>query len=91
MGAHPLGWLGRSAARWAIRGARARGGLLGHQRVLAHKARKNKKSFFLFIFYKLQTNLNSNQILIVMTSTLTIKYKNTSSPKKICNAMKCNK
>jgi hypothetical protein len=26
-----------------------------------------------------------------MTSTLTIKYKSSSSPKKICSGMKCNK
>jgi hypothetical protein len=33
------------------------------ERVLAHKARKNRRSFFIFnFFYKLQTNLNSNQI-----------------------------
>jgi hypothetical protein len=39
----------------------------------------NKKSFFSNLFYKLQINLNSNQIWISMTSTRTIKYKSTLS------------
>jgi hypothetical protein len=34
------------------------------------------------MFYRFQTNLNLNQILISMTSTHTINYKSTSSHKE---------
>jgi hypothetical protein len=39
------------------------------------------RNYFSFsnLFYKLQINLNSNQVLISTTSTRTIKYKSTSS------------
>jgi hypothetical protein len=40
-----------------------------------------RKSFSFSIFYNLQTNLNSIQIQILMTSTHTMKYKNTSQHK----------
>jgi hypothetical protein len=50
MGAHPLGWQGHW--RWQARpiGPHAGEGQLGRQWVSAHKARKNRKSFFLFKF-----------------------------------------
>jgi hypothetical protein len=49
----------------------------------AYLARENRKSFFLFqIFYKFQTNWNSKQIRILMTSTHTIKYRSTPAPKE---------
>jgi hypothetical protein len=50
--------------------------------VLAHSQLGTRKILFFFkSFYNLQTNLNSIQIWISMTSTHTIKYKNTSQYK----------
>jgi hypothetical protein len=47
--------------------------------VSAHSAGVKRKLFLFFkSFYNLQTNLNSIQIRILMTSTHKIKYKNTS-------------
>jgi hypothetical protein len=52
------------ANRWAMQAACARGGRLGRAEDSAQKPNSNKKTFFLFLklFYKLQINLNSNQI-----------------------------
>jgi hypothetical protein len=64
----PVSPLGRGASR------------LGRAVDSAQMPILNKKSFFFFkSVYKLQINLNSNQISISMTSTRTIKYKSTSS------------
>jgi hypothetical protein len=53
--------LGRRRWLAGLIGPRVGEGQLGRQQVSAHKARKNRKSFFLFyFFYKLQTILNSN-------------------------------
>jgi hypothetical protein len=49
--------------RWAAQAAHARGGRLGRAEVSAQKPNSNKKTFFFSkLFYKLQINLNSNQI-----------------------------
>jgi hypothetical protein len=50
--------------------------------VSAHYQIGTRKILFFFKpFYNLQTNLNSIQIRISMTSTCSIKYKNTSQHK----------
>jgi hypothetical protein len=63
--------------------APAAGGLRSREKREKIKGFRRKKSFFFFkSFYNLQTNLNSNQIWILTTSTHTIKYKSTSPHKE---------
>jgi hypothetical protein len=47
---------------WLGHVGRVRGGRLGRAKNSAQKLISNKKSFFSNLFYKLQINLNSNQI-----------------------------
>jgi hypothetical protein len=65
--------LGRPVACRATHGGFSSGCFAGYGR------EEKWNGLFIFqSFSKLQTNLNSNQIWISMTSTRTIKYKNTS-------------
>jgi hypothetical protein len=82
-GARLVGWLGRVAGLLGRLGCTRRG--RGEQasradsQVLTQLARVKRKLFLFFkSFYNLQTNLNSIQIRILMTSTHKIKYNNTS-------------
>jgi hypothetical protein len=53
----------RWAMAWPAGLRRPRGGRLGHAEDSAQKPNSNKKTFsFSKLFYKLQINLNSNQI-----------------------------
>jgi hypothetical protein len=81
--ARRVGWLGRVAGLLGRLGHTRRG--RGEQasrvdsQVWAHSAGVKRKLFLFFkSFYNLQTNLNSIQIQISMTSTRKIKYKHTS-------------
>jgi hypothetical protein len=51
-------------AVWAAQATHTRGGRLGRAEDLAQQPNSNKKTFFFFSkqFYKLQINLNPNQI-----------------------------
>jgi hypothetical protein len=51
-------------AGWATQATRTWGAQLGRAKDSAHQPNSNKKMFFLFSkpFYKLQINLNANQI-----------------------------
>jgi hypothetical protein len=82
-GARPVGWLGRVVGLLGRLGRTRRG--RGEQasradsQVSTQLARVKRKLFLFFkSFYNLQTNLNSIQIRILMTSTHKIKYNNTS-------------
>jgi hypothetical protein len=83
----PAGWATREWERETTAGPDS-----VSSRVLAqYRIGIRKILFFFKPFYNLQTNLNSIQILISMTSTHKIKYKNTSPTKeKLCTGMKCN-
>jgi hypothetical protein len=86
---HKDGWAGPSAlASWperSTRGRRPAGPGPGFDSIWP---RKLENPLYIFkLFCKLQTNLNSNQIWISMTYSHTIKYKSTSSPRKICHNM----
>jgi hypothetical protein len=62
-GAHPRIRWAAAPAGWAMQATRARGGWLGRAEDSAQKPNSNKKFiFFSNQFYKLQINLNSNQI-----------------------------
>jgi hypothetical protein len=80
----PLGrgvdWLGRAGYAWE----KASWPASGFRPI---RLGKIENHFSFSIFYKFQTNLNSNQILISTTSSRTIKYKSTLSHNKICNDM----
>jgi hypothetical protein len=71
-----LGYRGEVGWRMGERKGKKSNGLAGFRPKNRFQIRN---SFFSNRFYKLQFNLNSNQIWILMISTRTIKYKSTSS------------
>jgi hypothetical protein len=78
-GACPWDHWATAPAGWATQAARAVRPA-GPCRIWPEADFQLRNSFsFSRLFYKLQINLNSNQIWISMTSTHTIKYKSTSS------------
>jgi hypothetical protein len=92
----PIGRLGRATGLLGCLGHTRRG--RGEQAsrvdslVSAHSAGIKRKSFlFSKSFYNLQTNLNSIQIQISMTSTSKNRmYEHFTNQGKLCIGMKCN-
>jgi hypothetical protein len=79
-------------AAWAVRGGGGKVGQLGRRLGFGPLGWKLKKSFlFSKSFHNLQTNLNSIQIQISMTSTHKNKIsENFTNQGKLCFGVKCN-